>query len=266
MSPFERAALAGLAVSGALAVATWIASLKQQDVSLVDRSWALMIAAPALAYAWVLAPPWNLRTVGMTVLLAIWAVRLAAYVSWRNWGHGEDRRYQAIRARNQPNFAFRSLYLVFALQAVLAWLISAPLLGVFTYDRSTNWIDVLGLAIAAFGIVYEAVADQQLARFKGDPANRGRVMDQGLWRYSRHPNYFGEFCVWWGLFAMALPMASWSLISPLIMTGLLLKVSGVALLEKDIGERRPAYRDYIRRTRAFIPGPPKRVPSPAGTP
>ena len=99
-----------------------------------------------------------------------------------------------------------------------------------------------------------------------DPANRGRVMDRGLWRYSRHPNYFGEFCVWWGCSLMALPMAGWSIVSPLIMSVLLLKVSGVALLEKDIGERRPAYRDYIRRTPAFFPGPPKRGRSPTGTP
>ena len=259
MSPFERAALAGAAVTGALAFATWLASLKQRDVSLVDRMWSLMIAAPAIAYAWVLDPPWNLRTVGMSLLLAFWAVRLAAYVSRRNWGHGEDRRYQAIRARNEPNFPIKSLVLVFVLQAVLAWLISTPLLAVFTYDRGTTWLDIAGLAIVLFGVVLEAVADQQLARFKADPANRGKVMDRGVWRYTRHPNYFGEFCAWWGFFVMALPLGPWSFVSPLIMSVLLLKVSGVALLEKDIGERRPAYRDYILRTNAFFPGPPKSV-------
>ena len=259
MSPFERAALAGAAVTGALAFATWLASLKQRDVSLVDRMWSLMIAAPAIAYAWVLDPPWNLRTVGMSLLLAFWAVRLAAYVSRRNWGHGEDRRYQAIRARNEPNFPIKSLYLVFVLQAVLAWLISTPLLAVFTYDRGTTWLDIAGLTIVLFGVVFEAVADQQLARFKADPANRGKVMDRGVWRYTRHPNYFGEFCAWWGFFVMALPLGPWSFVSPLIMSVLLLKVSGVALLEKDIGERRPAYRDYILRTNAFFPGPPKSV-------
>ena len=257
MSPFERAALAGMAVTGALAFATWLASLKQRDVSLVDRMWSLMIAAPAIAYAWVLDPPWNLRTLGLSVLLAFWAIRLAAYVSWRNWGHGEDRRYQAIRARNEPNFPVKSLVLVFVLQAVLAWLVSAPLLAVFTYGRGTTGLDVAGLAIVLFGVVFEAIADQQLARFKADPANRGKVMDRGVWRYTRHPNYFGEFCAWWGFFVMALPLGQWSFVSPLIMSVLLLKVSGVALLEKDIGERRPAYRDYIRRTNAFFPGPPK---------
>ena len=109
-----------------------------------------------------------------------------------------------------------------------------------------------------FGFVFEAIGDQQLASFKADPANRGKVMDRGVWRYTRHPNYFGECCVWWGFFVMALSAGGWwAVLSPLLMTGLLLKVSGVALLEKDIGERRPEYRDYIRRTNAFFPGPPK---------
>ena len=258
MSPFERAALAGLGVSAALAGATWLASLKPRDASLVDRVWSLMIAGPAIAYAVLLEPRWSWRTVGASLLLAAWSVRLALYVSWRNRGHGEDRRYQAIRARNEPGFALKSLYLVFALQAVLAWLVSAPLLGVFAHDRAPTALDAAGLGLVLFGVVFEHVGDAQLARFKADPAQRGRVMDRGLWRYSRHPNYFGEFCVWWGFFLVALPGAAWSLISPLIMSGLLLKVSGVALLEKDIGERRPAYRDYVRRTSAFFPWPPKR--------
>jgi steroid 5-alpha reductase family enzyme len=258
MSPFERAALAGLAVSGALAVATWLASLQARDASLVDRTWSVLVAAPAVAYAAVLDPPWNVRTLALAALLAAWALRLAVFITRRNRGHGEDPRYQAIRARNEPGFAFKSLYLVFLLQAVLAWLVSAPLLGVFAYDRGTSWLDLVGAAIVATGLVLEAVADAQLARFRRDPANRGRVMDQGLWRWSRHPNYFGEFCVWWGFFVMALPLAAWSVVSPLLMSVLLLKVSGVALLEKDIGARRPAYRDYVRRTSAFLPWPPRR--------
>jgi len=258
MSPFERAALAGLLVTATLALLTWLASLKQHDVSLVDRAWSILIAAPAVAYVCVLTPLWSVRTVLTGVLLAFWAIRLAVYVSWRNWGHGEDRRYQQIRARNQPYFALKSLVLVFALQAVLAWLVSAPLLAIFTYDRGSTGFDAVGGVIVLFGIVFEAVGDQQLANFKGDAGNRGKVMDRGLWRYTRHPNYFGEFCVWWGFFVMALPLGTWSLVSPLIMSGLLLKVSGVALLEKDIGERRPAYRDYIRRTSAFFPWPPKK--------
>jgi steroid 5-alpha reductase family enzyme len=215
-----------------------------------------MIAVPVLAYAWAL-PPGGTRMTVMAGLLVVWAVRLAAYVSWRNWGHGEDRRYQAIRARNEPHFPIKSLVYIFALQAVLAWLVSTPFLAAFAYPRAWMAIDALGAALAAFGIVFEAVGDQQLASFKADPANKGRVMDRGVWRYTRHPNYFGEFCVWWGFFIMVLPMGWWSFVSPLVMSVLLLKVSGVGLLEKDIGERRPAYRDYIASTNAFFPGPPR---------
>ena len=119
-------------------------------------------------------------------------------------------------------------------------------------------MDILGAALAIFGIAFESLADAQLAQFKADAANAGRVMDRGLWRYSRHPNYFGEFCVWWGFYVIALGAGGWwTVFSPLLMTLLLLRVTGVALLEKDIGERRPAYRDYIARTNAFFPGPSK---------
>ena len=259
MSPLAQAAFLGLAAALALAVLTWLASLVQRDVSLVDRVWSFIIVAPVAAYAWALPPVADPRFAVMLLLLVLWAVRLAAYVSWRNWGHGEDRRYQTIRARNEPNFALKSFYLIFVLQAVLAWLVSTPFLAVLARPVAWTGLDAIGAAIAAFGVVFEALGDQQLASFKRDPAHRGKVMDRGVWRYTRHPNYFGEFCVWWGFFLMALPGGGWwSIVSPLVMTGLLLKVSGVALLEKDIGERRPAYRDYIRRTNAFFPGPPKK--------
>lgn len=258
MSPTLHAAWLGLATSAVVALLTWAASLARRDVSLVDRVWSLLIALPFVAYAAVL--PWGgTRTTVLAVLLVAWAVRLAAYVSWRNWGHGEDRRYQAIRARNEPNFALKSVYLIFVLQALLAWLVSLPLLAALAYPRDGSGIDAVGAALALVGIVFEAVGDQQLARFKADAAHRGQVMDRGLWRYTRHPNYFGEFCVWWGLFAIALPGGWWSIVSPLVMSVLLLKVSGVGLLEKDIGERRPGYRDYILRTNAFFPGPRRRV-------
>jgi steroid 5-alpha reductase family enzyme len=257
MSPTLHAAWLGLTTSAVVALLTWAASLARRDVSLVDRVWSLLIALPFVTYAAVL--PWGgTRTTVLAMLLAAWAVRLAAYVSWRNWGHGEDRRYRAIRARNEPNFALKSVYLIFLLQALLAWLVSLPLLAALAYPRAGSGLDAAGAVLALVGIVFETVGDQQLARFKADPAQRGEVMDRGLWRYTRHPNYFGEFCVWWGFFAMALPGGWWSIVSPLVMSVLLLKVSGVGLLEKDIGERRPGYRDYIRRTNAFFPGPRRR--------
>ena len=254
-------ALAGLAFIAVLALLTWLASLVQRDVSLVDRVWSVYIVGAGVVF-YLLLPQANARGAWMVALGSIWAVRLCAYVSWRNWGHGEDRRYQQIRARNEPNFPAKSLYLIFGLQAVLAWLVSAPFLAGMAGARPPGWLDGVGGALAAFGIVFEAVGDWQMARFKADPASQGKVMDQGLWRFTRHPNYFGETCVWWGLWLMAMGGAGWvgvwSIVSPLVMTVLLLKVSGVSLLEKDIAERRPAYRDYIARTNAFFPGPPGR--------
>ena len=260
-----QVAAAGLAATAALALLTWVASLVRHDVSLVDRTWSLMIVAAGLVYAALLPGPGDWRGPAMLAVAGVWAVRLSAYISWRNWGHGEDRRYQAIRARNQPHFAFKSLYLVFALQAVLAWVVAMPFLAGWSGARPAGWLDVAGLALAVFGVVFEAVGDAQMARFKADPAHRGQVMDRGLWRYTRHPNYFGEACVWWGLWAMALSARGWSdwaglasVVSPLLMTVLLLKVSGVRLLEQDLRARGPAYRDYMVRTNAFIPGLPRK--------
>ena len=263
--PENHVALAALAAPLALAFLTWLASVVRHDVSLVDRAWGLLIASAASVCA-ALLPGAGDRRVWMLALVWIWALRLSAYVSWRNWGHGEDRRYQAIRARNQPNFALKSLYLIFLLQAVLAWLVAAPFLAAFFGGTGSpaplGLLDALGIALAAFGVVSEAVADQQMARFKADPAHRGQVMDRGLWRFSRHPNYFGECCLWWGFWLMALGAAGiagawWSVVSPIVMTVLLLKVSGVSLLERDIAERRPGYREYVARTNAFFPGWPR---------
>ena len=259
-SPLLRVALAGLALIATLGVLTWVASVVRRDVSLVDRTWSIFITGAAAMY-FVLLPAPGARGAWMLALAAAWAVRLSAYITARNWGHGEDRRYQEIRARTPPNFAFKSLYLVFALQAVLAWTVSAPFFAGMAGVRPFGALDATGLALAAFGIVFEAVGDAQMSRFKADAANRGQVMDRGLWRYTRHPNYFGETCVWWGFWLAALGGAgwagAWSVVSPVLMTVLLLKVSGVSLLEKDMSERRPAYREYIARTNAFIPGPPR---------
>jgi steroid 5-alpha reductase family enzyme len=256
---FWRAAFSGLGVIVVLAVLTWLVSLARRDVSIVDSLWSIFITTGGVVYALLL--PWTSARPALMLALAVaWALRLAIYITWRNHGHGEDRRYQQIRARNQPNFAFKSLYLIFGLQAVLAWIVSAPFLAGTHGSNPINALDLAGAALAAFGIVFEAVGDQQMARFKADPTNKGQVMDHGLWRFSRHPNYFGECCTWWGLYLIALAAggAWWSIVSPLLMTVLLLKVSGVTLLEADIGERRPAYRDYIARTPAFVPWWPRR--------
>jgi steroid 5-alpha reductase family enzyme len=258
-------AFSGLLAAAVLALVTWLASVVRHDVSLVDRVWGVLIAAAAVVY-FMRVQPSSARGACMVALVCLWAVRLSAYITWRNWGHGEDRRYQEIRARNEPNFAVKSLYLVFALQALLAWAVSAPFFPGVSSAAPIGWLDIPGIAIAAFGIVFEAIGDAQMSRFKAAPANKGQVMDRGVWRYTRHPNYFGETCIWWGFWLMALGAggigAAWTVISPIIMTVLLLKVSGVSLLERDIGERRPAYRDYIARTNAFFPGPRRSKGSP----
>jgi steroid 5-alpha reductase family enzyme len=249
--------LGGLAALAVFAAAGWLLSLPLRNVSIVDSLWSLMFLLAAVVYlagqASVGPRAWLVIT-----LVALWSIRLAAYITWRNHGQGEDFRYRKMRADNDPGFAFKSLYIVFGLQAALAWVISLPLLAAMGSSAPLGALDAAGAALWLVGMVFEAGGDWQLSRFKSDPASRGKVLDTGLWRYTRHPNYFGDFCVWWGLFLIALSAGGWwSIVGPLLMSFMLLKVSGVALLEKDIGERRPDYQAYISRTNAFFPGPPR---------
>ena len=255
------AAFHALGVLLAVAFVTWLVSLARHDVSIVDSVWSIFFLAALLVYAWTGGAN-GLRWVATSVLIGLWAVRLSVYLTWRNWGKPEDRRYRAIRERNQPRFGAKSLVIVFALQAGLAWVIALPILPVLKSTVPWSPADGLGVLIFGFGLVVETVADWQLARFQADPANRGRVMDRGFWRYSRHPNYFGECCIWWGFYLLAVGASApgWTIVSPLLISFLLLKISGVPLLEKDIDERRPGYREYIARTSAFLPWPPRSIP------
>jgi steroid 5-alpha reductase family enzyme len=240
-----------------VAVVFWLISLVRNDVSIVDSLWSLMFLLVALVYA-VTSGNSGPRGVLVPVLVAIWALRLSLYITWRNHGQPEDYRYQEIRANNQPGFRFKSLYIVFVLQALLAWVISLPLAAAITGESAIGLIDYLGCALFVIGFFFEAVGDLQLSRFRKDPANAGKVLDKGLWHYTRHPNYFGNFTLWWGFYLVAFSAGAWwTIVSPLLMTFLLLKVSGVALLEKDISGRRPQYQQYIRRTNAFFPGLPR---------
>jgi len=240
------------------ATLTWLMSLPLRNVAIVDSLWSLMLFAAGVIYG-LGADPRAPRLAFELWLLAIWAARLSFYITARNIGTGEDHRYQAIRARNQPGFAVKSLFIVFWLQAALAWIISLPLLGAFASNTPVGWLDYAGVLLWLIGMIFEAGGDWQLARFKRDPANAGKVMDRGLWRHTRHPNYFGEFCIWWGFYLIALAAGAWWAIpGPLAMTFLLLRVSGVTLLEKDIGKRRPQYADYVLKTNAFFPGPPRK--------
>jgi steroid 5-alpha reductase family enzyme len=251
--------LFALGVTCGMGIVTWLISLAKRDVSIVDSLWSLLFLAAAGVFVFIQTAP-TTRAWIMLALVAAWALRLCIYITARNHGHGEDIRYQVIRKNNQRNFEFKSLYIVFLFQAVLASIVSLPLLAVAHGTNALTLLDYVGIAIVIFGTLFEAIGDWQLSRFKADPNNQGRVMDQGLWRYTRHPNYFGECCVWWGFYLIAIAAGGWwSIAGPLVMTGLLLKVSGVALLEKAIVKRRPEYVDYIKRTNAFIPGPRKNV-------
>jgi steroid 5-alpha reductase family enzyme len=246
--------LTGLAALAVFAALGWVLSVFRSNVDHVDSQWSLMFLLAMLAYAGTVPETQRGRLV--LLLVAVWAIRLSVYLTARNWGHPEDRRYQAIRARNTPGFAFSSLYRIFLFQAVLAWVISLPLLGAALGRTELGWLDWAGVALWVVGFTFETAGDAQLARFKRDPANAGKVMDRGFWRWTRHPNYFGDFCVWWGFGLMGLSAGAWwCLLGPVLMSVLLLRVSGVALLERDIGQRRPEYADYIRRTNAFFPGP-----------
>lgn len=236
----------------------WLISLVRNDVSIVDSLWSLMFLLVALVYASMDGNS-GPRELLILVLVAVWALRLSVYITWRNHGQPEDYRYQEIRANNEPGFRYKSFYIVFALQAVLAWVISLPLAGAISGQTAIGFLDYAGCILIVVGVFFEAVGDMQLSRFRRDPDNAGKVLDKGLWRYTRHPNYFGNFTLWWGFYLIALSAGAWwSVISPLLMTFLLLKVSGVALLEKDISGRRPQYQQYIRRTNAFFPGMPRK--------
>jgi steroid 5-alpha reductase family enzyme len=252
-----------VALGAALAMMTlvWLASLVMRDASIIDVFWGLGF----VVVAWVYLAAREARTLRGDVvvgLVTLWGLRLSLHILWRSRGRGEDYRYREMRERNPATFPLRSLVTVFWLQAVLLWAISAPL---FQVQRGAGpaglvLLDVVGLLLFAVGFVFEAGGDWQLARFKRDPGNAGRVMDRGLWRYTRHPNYFGDAVVWWGFFcfAAATPGSWWTVYSPLLMTLLLMRVSGVTLLEKKLHETKPAYRRYAEETNAFFPWFPRR--------
>jgi steroid 5-alpha reductase family enzyme len=243
----------------ALGYLTWILSVFKRDVSIVDSIWSLMFLAAAIVYL-LYNSAVGIRETLIFALVLIWALRLAVYLTWRNWGQPEDSRYQQIREKYSPGFEVKSLLIIFAFQAVLAWLVSLPLLVSLSTTQSLSILDGLAFSLWLVGMGFESIADLQLYRFKSNADNKGKVLDSGLWRYSRHPNYFGEFCIWWGFYLFAVSSGGWwTIISPLIMSFLLLRFSGVALLEKDIHERRPAYRSYIARTNAFLPGRPRNL-------
>jgi steroid 5-alpha reductase family enzyme len=256
----DAALLGGLVVLAYVA-GIWVLSLAVRNASIMDVFWGPGFLLAALAYLLASPDGDSGRQALVVALVAIWALRLGAHIFVRSRGQGEDPRYRKWREENPETFWYRSLYRVFLLQGALLWVISAPLLFAITSDEpdSTTLLDLLGFAVWLTGFVFEAVGDYQLVVFKSDPESRGKVMDQGLWKYTRHPNYFGEATLWWGYFIIALsvPWGWVTIFSPAIMTYLLVNVSGAALLERGLKKSRPGYDDYVRRTSAFIPMLPK---------
>lgn len=257
--PLEAILAVNLAAALCLMGAVWATSLPLRDVSIIDIFWG----AGFVLVAWLsllLAGEPSARAAVVVGLVTAWGGRLSVYLAWRNWGKPEDKRYAKMRVRHGARFPLVSLATVFALQGALLWVISLPVqVGVATAS-GWSWLSTLGVLLWAVGLFFETVGDAQLARFKADPNNRGRVMNSGLWRYTRHPNYFGDFLVWWGLYLTALTPGTWwwTIVGPLLMSVLLLRVSGVTLLENSLKDRLDGYEDYKRRTSAFIPLPPRK--------
>jgi steroid 5-alpha reductase family enzyme len=253
--------VANAAGVAALMVATWLVSLWRRDASIVDVVWGLGFAALAVASA-LLGAGVPARRWLVACLAVLWGLRLAAYLFWRNRGKPEDYRYQAMRRHWGARFPLVSLVTVFGLQGALMYAISLPLQVACAAHAPAElgWLDAAGALAWVAGMAFETVGDAQLTRFRADPANAGRVLDTGLWRYTRHPNYFGDCLLWWGLFAIAAstPGGVYTVVSPILMTILLRRVSGVTLLERSLARRKPGWADYAARTNAFLPGPPRR--------
>lgn len=246
----------------ALMVATWLVSLALKDASIVDIIWG----SGFVVIAWVafaVGDGHDGRKWLITLLASAWGLRLSGYLLKRNAGKGEDYRYRAMRKRWGRRFPLISLVTVFGLQGVLMWVISMPLqvAQLSGMPDGVTVLDYAGAAVWLVGFGFESIGDWQLARFKGDPANAGKVMDRGLWRYTRHPNYFGDAVLWWGMFLVAASRPENLLVvfAPVVMTVLLTRVSGVPLLEASLKRRREGYEEYVRRTSGFIPLPPKRA-------
>ena len=236
-----------------LALFGWGISLVQKNVNAVDTIWSLFFfsgAVVVMGNASAVSP----QSLLVFVLITIWSIRLSAFLTVRNWGKPEDRRYQAFRKKYSPYFEFRSLLIVYLLQAMIASVIFIGVIPGLFLHAPLGWLDLVGVLFAASGIIIEAVADWQLYRFKKNESSETAVLNNGLWALSRHPNYFGEFLFWWGLFIVIFsPSYLWVIISPVIMTLLLLKVSGVSLMEKSITHHKPEYEQYIRTTPVFFP-------------
>jgi len=239
----------------------WGLSVIIKNVSIVDLFWGMGFVIVNAVYFYYSGDFFH-RKILLLVLVTIWGLRLSLYLAWRNIGKGEDFRYQEFRKNyGAERYWWFSFFQTFLLQGALIMLVSLPLLGVNaqTNSNSLHWMDYLGILVFMIGFIFEAGGDFQLARFKNNPDNKGKVLNTGLWKYTRHPNYFGDSAVWWsfGLFSIAAG-GYWQIIGSILMTLIIIKVSGVSLLEKTLNVTKPQYRDYIQKTNSFFPWFPKK--------
>ncbi|MDG2012392.1 MAG: DUF1295 domain-containing protein [Pirellulaceae bacterium] len=256
MTSFVLFILINLAVALGMMAVLWNISVICKDASIVDPFWGAGFAILSVV-SFLLTETPDPRAWLLMGMVVIWGCRLSIYLTLRNRGKGEDRRYGAMREKHGTRFWWYSLLSVFFLQGVIMWFVALPIQAGMFYGagEALGWLDAVGVIVWLVGFIFESVGDYQMARFKSDPANKGQVMDRGLWGLTRHPNYFGDFMVWWGHYFVACASGvMWTILSPAFMSFLLIKVSGVALLEKDISQRRPGYREYIQTTNAFFPG------------
>ena len=247
--------IALIALAGCM-VALWLLSLRMKDSSIVDLFWGPAFAV--VCWITVFDSGVTPRAVLVAGLVTAWGMRLGIYLSWRNLGHGEDKRYTAMRKKHGDAWWWRSLFIVFGLQGVLVWIVSLPVRAAIQAPFADwSWTDLLASALVVIGVGFESIGDWQLAQFKKRPENKGTVMKSGLWRYTRHPNYFGDFVTWWGLGVFGVASGAWwTLAGPLVMSILLIKVSGKALLEKGM-RGRPGFDEYEKATSGFFPWWPK---------
>ncbi|MEA2298451.1 MAG: hypothetical protein QOF77_1387 [Solirubrobacteraceae bacterium] len=256
--------LASAAAAVALVLGVWLLSLALRDASIIDVFWGLgFVGIGWLCFAMGDGLPG--RRLALAGMATVWGVRLTAHIGWRNRGRGEDFRYARLRERDGRRFWLTSLYRVYLVQAALMWVVALPLEAGAAEGRDSGLgpLGWAGIAVWAVGLGFEAVGDLQLARFKAEGASAGRVMDRGLWRYTRHPNYFGDVVAWWGMGVVAAGAGAWwALAGPAVNTVILARLTGKPLLEATIGERRPGYAEYIAATSGFVPLPPRRRPGP----
>ena len=239
----------------------WVVSIPLKNVSIVDIFWGIGFIVANSTY-FLLSGEFYTRKLIVFVLVTLWGLRLSGYLLFRNYGKEEDFRYQEFRRHfGAERYWWFSFFQVFLLQGSLIALVSLPLLGVNTNTEANdmNVLDYLAVVVWLIGFLFESIGDYQLSKFKSNPDNKGKVLDTGLWRFTRHPNYFGDAAVWWSfaLFSMA-SGAYWYIIGSLIMTYLIIKISGVSLLEKSLSDTKPKYRDYVSKTSSFFPWFPKK--------